>query len=273
MKQVDLGIARIAHLVWESELEEMVQQKRPSMHLQSHEECELGLWLHGEINYEMGHLASVKHLLAVHQQFHVAALRVIEYLKHGPSATVAREMQKVRELSRDIVYFITEIEIDSLEQKPLSHFSTHPLKNMIYRFFHVSNEPPTEGHGILEVSYARLEHLRWSRDLLRSFHHWGREADLISSRQCAVGKWIQQIGLPSGQHTELVKDLQQIHESFHAKAEDTLHLLRRKNITGSENAYREVVRLGREVLYLLTRIELAFLQSGSIATPTNFIKM
>ncbi|MBF0311486.1 MAG: CZB domain-containing protein [Magnetococcales bacterium] len=269
MQRIDLGIARMAHLVWETELEEMALKKRPAVHLQTHEECELGLWLNGEAFQSMQHYGSVRQLIAAHQQFHQTAFQLLFQLDHGSPELVSRELQRVQTLSRDIVFHITEVELDYLEHKPLSQFASHPFKSLIYRLFHVAEETAPENHGILEVSHARLMHLRWSRELLRAFHHWGREADLGSDRTCAVGIWIHGVGLATGQYPEMIQELDRIHQQFHAKAEETVRLLRRKNIPGSENAYKEVVSLGREVLYLLTKIEVAFLKSENVTSPIN----
>ncbi|MBF0416695.1 MAG: CZB domain-containing protein [Magnetococcales bacterium] len=271
MKTIDFGIARIAHVVWESELEELVQQRRKTVHLTSHEDCELGLWLHGEGIRELYHLSPIRQLVEIHERFHRAALHLLSIYATGTPEQIEHEMHLVRSLSRDIVYFITEAELDYLEHKPLEDFSTHPFKTMIHRLFniHIPGHEDTKPYGILEVSHARLMHLRWSRQLLKAFQHWGRDAVLEPSEACFVGIWVRDVGNRNGQHEALIRTLDDKHQRFHQRAEETIRLLRRKNFRRSEEAYQEVVLLGREVLYLLTRIEMAFLQSGEVTKPVN----
>ncbi|MBF0191924.1 MAG: CZB domain-containing protein [Magnetococcales bacterium] len=274
MKQVDLGIARMAHVLWESELEEMVQKHRKTIHLTSHEDCELGLWLHGEGIRELYHLDPVRRLVGVHEQFHQAADRLVSMISMGAEENIEREMNRVRGLSRDIVYFITEAELDYLEHKPLSDFSAHPFKSFIHRLFNIHLPDPgeIEKRGVLEVSHARLMHLRWSRQLLRAFQHWGKDASLESSDLCSVGIWIHEVGLKHKEIIDIVQELDDRHQLFHTKAEETIRLLRRKNFRRSEELFNEVTNLGREVLYLLTRIELLLLQSGEVDSPINILK-
>lgn len=45
--KLDINIARMMHLNWETGLEALIEEKRPLKGLASHEDCELGLWLHG----------------------------------------------------------------------------------------------------------------------------------------------------------------------------------------------------------------------------------
>ncbi|MBF0273075.1 MAG: CZB domain-containing protein [Magnetococcales bacterium] len=273
MNQVDLGIARMAHVLWESELEEMVQKHRKTIHLTSHVDCELGVWLHGDGIRELYHLDPVRRLVGVHEQFHQAADRLVSLIAMDSEENIEREMNRVRSLSRDIVYFITEAELDYLEHKPLSDFSAHPVKSFIHRLFniHIPDSGEIEKRGVLEVSHARLMHLRWSRQLLRAFQHWGKDSTLEPSDVCSVGVWIQEVGLKSKRIIGIVQELDEKHQLFHTRAEETIRLLRRKNFRRSEDVFNEVVNLGREVLYLLTRIELAFLQSGEVASPINLL--
>lgn len=271
MKPIDFSMARIAHVLWESELEELIQQRRKSVHLTSHEDCELGMWLHGEGIRELYHLSPLRQLVEIHERFHRTALHLLLIHSSATPETIEREMQGIRSLSRDIVYFITEAELDFLEHQPLEDFSAHPFRAMIHRLFniHLPNHDAAENHGVLEVSHARLMHLRWSRQLLKAFQHWGRDAVLEPSEACFVGIWLRDVGNRDHHHASLIRELDEKHQRFHQRAEETIRLLRRKNFRKSEETYQEVVLLGREVLYLLTRIEMAFVQSGEVAKPVN----
>ncbi|MEO5345527.1 MAG: CZB domain-containing protein [Magnetococcus sp. YQC-9] len=273
MKSIDFGLARIAHVLWESELEDLVSRSRQTVHLTSHEDCELGSWLHGEGIRELYHLAPIRQLVEIHERFHRAALHLLSIFPSATPEQVEQEMRLVRSLSRDIVYFITEAELDYLEHKPLEDFSAHPFKAMIHRLFniHLPGHGESWNHGVLEVSHARLMHLRWSRQLLKAFQHWGRDAVLEPAEACFVGIWIRDVGTLNRPHAALIRELDDKHQLFHQRAEETIRLLRRKNFRKSETTYQEVVLLGREVLYLLTRIELALLQSGQVAKPVNLL--
>ncbi|MBF0339535.1 MAG: CZB domain-containing protein [Magnetococcales bacterium] len=271
MKQIDFGVARISHVMWESELEELVQMRRKTVHLSSHEDCELGMWLHGDGIRELYHLSPVRQLVEVHERFHGAALHLLSSFATDTPEHVETEMHRMRTLSRDIVYLITEAELDYLEHKPLEDFSTHPFKAMIHRLFniHLPDHSDAGNRRILEVSHARLMHLRWSRQLLKAFQHWGRDAVLEPAEACFVGSWVRDVGSRNRTHEALIRELDEKHQRFHQRAEETIRLLRRKNFRKSEEVYKDVVLLGREVLYLLTRIEMAFLQSGEVAKSVN----
>ncbi|MBF0097028.1 MAG: CZB domain-containing protein [Magnetococcales bacterium] len=271
MKQVDFCAARVAHVLWESELEEMVQQRRKTINLGTYKDCDLGVWLHGDGIRELYHLDSVRHLVKVHEAFHHTADRLVALIFTDQQQDIAGEMTRLRNLSRDIVYLVTEAELDYLEHKPLGDFSAHPVKSLIHRLFniHIPEQGDVEKRGVLDVTYARLMHLRWSRQLLRAFQHWGKDAVLATSEACALGVWIQNVKSKDESILAIVKELEEKHQQFHAKAEETVRLLRRKNFRSSEIVYNDVVALGREVLYLLTRVELTFLQSGTVASSVN----
>ncbi|MBF0212550.1 MAG: CZB domain-containing protein [Magnetococcales bacterium] len=273
MKQIDFGITRISHVVWESELEELVQHRRKTVHLSSHQNCELGIWLHGEGIRELYHLSPIRQLVDVHEKFHRSALHLLSLVSSSTPENVEKEMQLVRSLSRDIVYLITEAELDYLEHKPLEDFSAHPFKTMIHRLFniHIPDFGDSGNRGVLEVSQARLMHLRWSRQLLKAFQHWGRDAILEPAEACFVGIWIREVGSLNRQYEASIRELDEKHQLFHQRAEETIRLLRRKSFRKSEEAYQDVVLLGREVLYLLTRIEMALLQSGEVTNPINLL--
>ncbi|GAB0057887.1 hypothetical protein SIID45300_02221 [Candidatus Magnetaquicoccaceae bacterium FCR-1] len=273
MRQVDFGIARIAHVMWEAELEELAGQQRKTVHLTSHMDCELGQWLHGEGLRELYHLSPLRQLVEVHERFHRSALHLLSIAASATPEQLDQGMRQVRTLSRDIVYIITEAELDYLEHKPLEDFSTHPFKTLIHRLFniHLHDSGDAINRRVLEVSQARLMHLRWSRQLLKAFQHWGKDAALQSAESCFLGIWIREVGSRNRQHESLIRELEEQHQLFHQRAEETIRLLRRKNFRKSEEAYQAVVQLGREVLYLLTRIEMALLQSGEVAKPVNFL--
>ncbi|MBF0155187.1 MAG: CZB domain-containing protein [Magnetococcales bacterium] len=271
MKQVDFCAARVAHVLWEAELEEMVQQRRKTIHLGTCKDCDLGLWLHGDGIRELYHLDSVRQLVRVHEAFHHTADRLVALIFTDQQKNIEAEMNQLRSLSRDIVYLVTEAELDYLEHKPLSDFSAHPVKSLIHRLFniHIPEHGDVEQRGVLDVSYARLMHLRWSRQLLRAFQHWGKDAVLSTSESCVVGVWIKDVKSQDETIIKIIKELDEKHHQFHVKAEETVRLLRKKNFRASETVYNDVVALGREVLYLLTRIELAFLQSETVAASVN----
>ncbi|NGZ07075.1 MAG: hypothetical protein G8237_12045 [Magnetococcales bacterium] len=273
MRPIDFGIARIAHVMWESELEELVEQRRKTVHLTSHEDCELGQWLHGEGIRELYHLTPLRQLVEIHERFHRSALHLLSIFSTSTPEQVEQEMRQIRSFSRDIVYFITEAELDYLEHKPLEDFAAHPFRTMIHRLFniHIPDHEDTERHGILEVSHARLMHLRWSRHLLKAFQNWGRDAVLEPAESCFVGIWIGEANSRNRSDKALIHELEERHQRFHQRAEETIRLLRRKNFRKSEEAYQDVVRLGREVIYLLTRIEMTLLQSGEVAKPVNLL--
>jgi len=178
-------------------------------------------------------------------------------------------MEEVRALSREIVFLLTAAELDFLESKDLVQFASHPVKSLIQTLFHGLRPNDMENNRILEVSHARLRHLRWSRDLAKAFRHWGRDASLKPVETCELGHWIHAIGFKRGIAIEEIKLLDKKHKLFHSQAEKTIRALRSKKGRRAEEAYTKVVQLSREVIYLLSRIELRFLDTGDTTSPVN----
>ncbi|MBF0295709.1 MAG: CZB domain-containing protein [Magnetococcales bacterium] len=264
MNRLNLKFVRRLHVAWIAELEQRIRQGEPLPHIHALQECELTIWLQGEGPQELHHFDSVRALMNAHEQLHQVVNRIPAYLDSRAREEVATTLWQVHTLSRDIVYFLTELEFVVFEEHGLGQVVAHPIRSLVHKWFHVADREGGSEHDPLGINHARLMHLRWSRDLVRAFNHWGRNAEIESGVSCDLGNWIHGVGrqLDRG----LVAELDKVHRLLHAKAEETIRALRRKNIRVSDKLYQEVVDLGREVLYLLTRIETLLPQSATAAT-------
>ncbi|MBF0179719.1 MAG: CZB domain-containing protein [Magnetococcales bacterium] len=264
MNRLNLNFVRRLHVAWVSELEKKVRQGEPLPHIRTLQECELTIWLQGEGPHELHHFDSVRALMDAHEQLHQAVNRIPSHLGSHTTGEVATTLRQVRALSRDIVYFLTELEFVVFEEHGIGQVVAHPIRALVQKWFHVATRDDDAGYDPLGINHARLLHLRWSKDLVRAFNHWGRNAELESDTSCDLGNWIHGVG--SQLDRNLVAELDHVHSLLHAKAEETIRALRRKNIRASDKLYQEVVDLGREVLYLLTRIETLLPQSDVTGT-------
>ncbi|MEO5377219.1 MAG: CZB domain-containing protein [Magnetococcus sp. DMHC-6] len=275
--RLDLGMARNLHLAWEMDLEALTRGEKSSETLpytrihQQWEDCELGLWLHetGVRQYE-AHDA-IHQLVQVHKQFHQKADALLTQVLagHHPGAW-KNKFDEVRSLSREIVFLLTAVEFGALEkQRPIRRELTqlNPLQNLIKRLFEGPSRAVEQDQVCLDVSYARLMHMRWSQDLIKSFRHWGQDAHLDSAEICALGVWIHAVGFKKFSEISEIKMLDKVHKNFHEKAEKTIRELQKKHADDAQRAYNETLELSQEVIYLLSLIEYKLLNLNA-CTPT-----
>jgi hypothetical protein len=174
-------------------------------------------------------------------------------------------MKKVRGLSREIVFLLTAIELSSLEMQQRGNILTGPIKNLLRRLFDNSNSTISGKNNLLEIGHARLVHLQWSRNLLTAFKDWGNSITLESAAKCSLGAWINAIGLERYESIPEIKELDNMHRAFHAKAEETIRALRKKNMKKSDHFYEQMLDYSTEVIYLLSVLELRLIDSDDIA--------
>jgi hypothetical protein len=268
---LDIDFARMAHLNWEQDLETMVKNEDYVTKLESHRDCELGVWLHtvGIKKYKNNNV--IQQLIGVHETFHSVAKRVSTDLKHYDQLGLRMDMKKIRGISREIIFLLTAIELSSLEMQRKSSLLTNPIKHLLHRLFEKPNEIISGSNKQLEIGHARLVHLQWSRNLLNAFHDWGQNSALQSSGNCSLGAWINTVGLQRYQDMPEMHELNNIHQDFHAKAEETIRALRKKNRKKSEQCYEQMLDYSTEVIYLLSVLELHLIDSGDIAPSANIM--
>ncbi|CAK0765600.1 Chemoreceptor zinc-binding domain-containing protein conserved in MTBa [uncultured Gammaproteobacteria bacterium] len=108
---------------------------------------------------------------------------------------------------------------------------------------------------MLDITHARLVHLKWASQLSRLFRNFGKDVALQTHEECAVGVWISRVGLHKYAHIEEIGQLNDCHAKFHEAASRTISCLQQKQFHQAQEAYGIVNTLSRDIVYLLTVIE------------------
>jgi len=108
---------------------------------------------------------------------------------------------------------------------------------------------------MLDITHARLIHMKWASQLSRLFRNFGKGVALQSHEECDVGAWIRAAGLRRYAHVEEIRQLDEAHIKFHDAANRTISCLQQKRFREAQEAYELVNTLSREIIYLLTVIE------------------
>jgi hypothetical protein len=271
--KLDLGLARIAHLNWEYEMESATHGSSISLEAQSHEDCELGRWLHGPAQKNYGALESIQPLLVAHRAFHQAASRLAIACKESGGANIAQELEIVRRLSRDIIFHLTEMELEAIERLHLKTSTVRTPRTLFQRLFAGPFHALPEDHGTLKVSQARLIHLRWERSLMDALRHRGKDITLESSEMCALGVWIHATGVQRYGNLPEIAQLDETHKAFHTHAKNVISSLRNKQDKRAEASYKQTRDYSRRVIYLLSAIEYRLLDSDNVQSTDSFLDL
>ncbi|MBF0448016.1 MAG: CZB domain-containing protein [Magnetococcales bacterium] len=270
--KLDLGLARTAHINWEYEMEAASRGGTITTASQSDDECALGRWLDGPGMDDYGGLEAIHPLKIAHEKFHLAARRMALIHENGGSRLrVAQELQTVREFSQEVIFHLTEIELESLEINHQMPPTRRPARAHFQRLFAGPFRALPEDHGILKISQARLIHLRWVKNLMTAFRHWGKGVSLESAELCSLGVWIHATGLSRFSGFSEMVQLDSAHKAFHEQAEKVLRALRNKQHRRAEDHYKHTLDLSREIVYLLSVIEYKINDSDAIQTTESFL--
>lgn len=273
---LDVAVARMAHLSLEMQLESMITHRNTQgetpCHIPPANLCALGLWLAD--NQQSPQSDTQNQLFSVHERFHRKAERLVAYLADAgttlPPQRWVSEMEEIRLLSQEIIFLLTAIELAYLDAQRRHTWMAHPLKELYHRLFDDQQIVLSGEEAVLDVGYARLEHLRWLDALFKSFRNRGRHTWLDSEEQCALGCWIQQVGLSQWADLADMAPLDRAHQQFHTQAARTIQSLQRGRALQAEEAYVAVQAATRELLYLLTRLEMQASHSPSIRSTHAF---
>ncbi|MBF0159093.1 MAG: CZB domain-containing protein [Magnetococcales bacterium] len=269
--RLDISIARTIHINWETELEAVALGLQEPIDIQSHETCELGRWIHGNGMRLYRDLDAIHLLIDAHRRFHEAAQRIVLLRRQKRDGEIAVDLERVRTLSREIIFRLTEIELDTLGQQQQPSLSANPLRNFVQTLLNGPYHALPEDRNILNVSQARLVHLRWARNLKKAFRNFGRSVDLESSDRCAMGVWLKTTGLTHHHNLTEIGLLDDAHQSFHFMAERAIRAFHGKWEQHADQSYSEALDLSRKVIYLLSVIEFKLLDSKVIARESTLI--
>lgn len=266
--RLDIGAALNVHLNWEAELEALARGEVKTETLQSHADCALGIWLRNAGMKNYGHHGETAQLFQTHKEFHVEAENVVARLKNQKKETAEKALCNVRDLSREIVFLLSMIELHSLEEERNSFY---PFRELVVRVFYDSNSVSSDGKS-LDISHARLVHLRWAESLSKKFRGWGRKAVIEHAGSCALGVWINSIDPKAHQHIPQMKELDRAHKDFHNKALWTIESLNKREHAHADHHYSEVVELSKDIIYLLSQIEIQLVGTDTLKQTTSILE-
>ncbi|MBF0626021.1 MAG: CZB domain-containing protein [Magnetococcales bacterium] len=270
--RLEISVARTLHLYWEAELEKALITPGHRLELPNHEDCELGLWLHNTGLRKYRSIPGFTGLLDTHRKFHVAAGEVAATLADPDRARVV--MEDVRELSREIIFRLTRLELDSLaRQRETGQSASHPLRPLINWLFdgHRPESTP-RNDSVLEVSRARLMHLQWAQGVADLFRRWGKPPLPESAEICSLGLWLHSVGARRCVGMAEMQALDVAHKEFHLKAEQAVRAFHNRRMGEAEAAYDRMHRKSREVVYLLSVLEYRLLDADAILRIDHFLE-
>jgi hypothetical protein len=297
---LDANVARLVHMEWVLELERIIKEEKDPVsdstkellsgtlgNMVGHEDCELGCWLYGRACQQYADSNMVWPLSDVHQKFHQASDHLLEMFWQGNQREVKRLMVEVHNLSREIVYLLTCIELDILERDKHPIFSAffvvkrllnkkslaqesssvstfrsrEVVKPLAERFKGVGagmiENSPEKIEQIKKLNMSRLAHIRWVNGLRNTFINF-RDSDLLPVEQCDLGMWIHHDEHHFLDEHELLEDLDIVHKEFHYYASKTVSAMRDGRYQGYEGFYFKSLFLSKEIIYLLTKMEYDF---------------
>jgi methyl-accepting chemotaxis protein len=130
------------------------------------------------------------------------------------------------------------------------------------QFFKVSQSTMQKGSLInnragVNFEDLKFKHLQW-RSKLRDFLDGKSvlsEAEAVSEKDCALGKWYYSEGLENFGNLKAMKDIENPHTHLHQTVRDVMILKNSGEIQAAEKAYEKIVPLSSEIVMLLDKIE------------------
>ncbi|MEO5342862.1 MAG: CZB domain-containing protein [Gammaproteobacteria bacterium SHHR-1] len=114
----------------------------------------------------------------------------------------------------------------------------------------------------LDVNIARVIHLKWEEQLEALIR--GKSGDdlrLSSHEDCDLGVWIYSSGLQKYAQRPEIWALKDVHKAFHRHALEVTQAVAAGDEAAAEAAMQQVRGLSKEIIYQLTQMELAIIES------------
>ncbi|MBT3196642.1 MAG: CZB domain-containing protein [Gammaproteobacteria bacterium] len=114
---------------------------------------------------------------------------------------------------------------------------------------------------ISDLAYMRLAHLSWERQLekLLDTRHVPN-FEVASHEECPLGVWLYGEGLEEFGRIPEIHQLEQDHKLFHQAVRRVMRSYKHNRNDEAEEAFEDVKRLSREIIYLLTVVEFSLLR-------------
>ncbi|CAA7622349.1 conserved hypothetical protein [Candidatus Terasakiella magnetica] len=277
--ELDVNAARLSHLRWEAALEATVNGEGTDQPLKGHEDCDLGTWIYGTGLVRYGKLGAVWQLKTAHKRFHHLAEETLSACAAGKPDRAAEKLAAVRKLSGEILFLLTSLELDVIE----AAISGPPPKDIPSRLMRALLPKPRplniisiqtlgevgSGRHTLNVTGARLVHLKWIRDLQMAFRGHGKAVRAQPSDECSLGIWIHGTAMKELGATEALKTLDAVHKRFHREVDTVISSLNHGRLRAADEAYEEALALSGEIITLLTRLQVDLADSQVLSVGSS----
>jgi cation diffusion facilitator family transporter len=265
----DISRARNLHLDWEKTLQVLTTGNEEKESFPSHEACELGRWLSnvGLRKYWLNE--STHKMVTEHRRFHEVGESILEQARQKNRSGVQQELKLLGLISRDIIFYLTEIELNFLEACSGASVQQQSLKTLFSKVFEESLDKDTQPTPILDVARARLTHLHWLQDLAKRVHSRDRTRGVTSSKDCFLGRWINEVGISNHPESKEILALNEKHERFHLLVEQTVTALAADHDNEADALYEEVVDCSKDLIYSISIIEHKLLDDGEMVPKIN----
>ncbi len=282
---LDVNVARLAHAEWELELERLTTGEGASNLPHIHARCDLGRWIYGRGLRRYSHFKEIWRLKEAHGEFHAVADEVIRLKADGETQAAVDRVGPMRELSRDIIYLLTALELGVLLRK-----RKVPLLVRTGRLFTqlLSGEAPSQPFPMilqeapkswfafkkknlsrlatmLDVNAARLNHVMMVHNLEGAFNRLSRGKHVLTADECGLGLWMDAMDQTDFHNDPGFETLDTTHRAFHDLSGRTLRALHRQDYREADKDYQVVIELSRDIVRQLTHMELRLQDSKTLS--------
>ena len=164
------------------------------------------------------------------------------------SAASSSLYDKAQEMERGIAFFNLAQDLEAMIESATS--------NSALGHGH-GHDHSHDGDATFDFFSARTAHLAW-RQKIRDFLDGKKsltQAEAVSHRDCALGKWLYSVGLASYGHIDEMRTMENAHERLHTVIREIIDMKEAGNHTGAEKAYRDIESLSGEIVGLLQAVE------------------
>jgi len=117
-----------------------------------------------------------------------------------------------------------------------------------------------------DFASARIKHWVWNRRLEQYLkgQETITEQELISHKDCYLGKWLYSQGMKEYGKFEEMRKLEKMHEQFHDDVKEIVLLEKMGEIEKAQAKLKEVQPESEELMELMKTIEKKILQGGKL---------
>ncbi|MEO5344122.1 MAG: CZB domain-containing protein [Gammaproteobacteria bacterium SHHR-1] len=113
---------------------------------------------------------------------------------------------------------------------------------------------------LLDINHARIVHLEWELKLEETLQRGRRPLKIVSHHNCMLGVWLYTEGLVKYRQAPEILRLEELHHNFHDLAQQVADAHAERQPALAQELFEELQLESREIVYLLTLIELRILR-------------